>query len=66
MTQNDDRPFLISSGDRVIEMDGGEINVLRETSQTGARTVLTVRQGQAKVYRKAAPRKAWPRDLASR
>ncbi len=50
MTQNDDRPFLISSGDRVIEMDGGEINVLRETSQTGARTVLTVRQGQAKVY----------------
>jgi transmembrane sensor len=50
MTPNDDKPFLIASGDRVIEMTGGEINILRETSQNGARTVLTVRQGQAKVY----------------
>ena len=50
MTPSEDRPFLISSGDRVIEMDGGEINVLRETSQTSARTVLTIRQGQARIY----------------
>jgi transmembrane sensor len=50
MTPNEDKPFLISSGDRVIEIDGGEINVLRETSQSSARTVLTVRQGMARVY----------------
>lgn len=50
MTPNGDRPFLISSGDRVIEIAGGEINVLRETSQNGARTVLTIRQGQARIY----------------
>lgn len=50
MTPNDDRPFRISSGDRVIEMSGGEINVLRETSQSGAHTVLTIRRGQARVY----------------
>lgn len=50
MTPSDDRPFLISSGDRVIEMAGGEINVLRQTTQNSARTVLTIRQGQAKVY----------------
>ena len=50
MTASQDRPFLISSGDRVIEMVGGEINRLRETSQNSARTVLTVRQGQARVY----------------
>jgi transmembrane sensor len=50
MTPSEDRPFLISSGDRVIEMTGGEINVLRETSQSGARTTLTIRSGQAKVY----------------
>jgi transmembrane sensor len=50
MTLSQDRPFLISSGDRVIRTDGGEINILRETSQNGARTVLTVRQGQGRVY----------------
>lgn len=50
MTPNEDKPFLISSGDRVIEMDGGEINVLRQTSESGARTVLTIRAGMARVY----------------
>ena len=50
MTPSQDRPFLIGSGDRVIEMTGGEINVLRETSQSGARTTLTIRSGHAKVY----------------
>ena len=50
MTPSPARPFVISSGDRVIEMVGGEINLLRETSQNSARTVLTVRQGQARVY----------------
>ena len=50
MTRSEGRPFLISSGDRVIETAGGEINILRETSQNGARTVLTIRQGQARVY----------------
>jgi transmembrane sensor len=50
MTPNEDKPFLISSGDRVIEMDGGEINVLRQTSESGARTVLTIRQGEARIY----------------
>ena len=50
MTLAEDRPFLISSGDRVIETAGGEINILRETSQNGARTVLTVRQGRVRVY----------------
>lgn len=50
MTPNEDKPFLISSGDRVIEMDGGEINVLRETSESGAHTVLTIRRGAARVH----------------
>jgi transmembrane sensor len=50
MTPSEDRPFLISSGDREIEIAGGEINILRETSQNGARTVLTIRKGQARVY----------------
>jgi transmembrane sensor len=50
MADNEDRPFLISSGDRVIQSDGGEINILRETSQNGARTVLTVRRGDVRVY----------------
>ena len=50
MTPNAERPFLISSGDRVIEAEGGEINVLRETSPTGARTAVTVRQGRVRVY----------------
>jgi transmembrane sensor len=50
MTPSEDRPFLISSGDRVIETVGGEINILRETSQNGAHTVLTIRKGQVRVY----------------
>jgi transmembrane sensor len=50
MTASDDRPFRISSGDRVIETPGGEINILRQTSQNGARTVLTIRHGHARVY----------------
>ena len=50
MADDEDRPFLISSGDRVIQSDGGEINILRETSQNGATTVLTVRHGQVRVY----------------
>ena len=50
MTPSADRPFLISAGDRVIRTDGGEINILRQTSQNGARTILTVRRGQVRVY----------------
>lgn len=50
MTPNPDKPFRISSGDRVIEMDGGEINILREANQAGARTTLTIRSGQARIY----------------
>lgn len=50
MTPSAERPFLITSGDRVIRMDGGEINLLRQTSQNGATTVLTVREGHARVY----------------
>jgi transmembrane sensor len=50
MPIDEDRPFLISSGDWVIRTDGGEINILRQTSQNGARTVLTIRRGQARVY----------------
>ena len=50
MTPSEDRPFRISSGDRVIEIPGGEINILRQTSQNGARTVLTIRHGQARIY----------------
>jgi transmembrane sensor len=50
MTPSEDRPFRISSGDRVVETAGGEINILRETSQNGARTVLTIRKGQVRVY----------------
>ncbi|HEY4029518.1 MAG TPA: FecR domain-containing protein [Caulobacteraceae bacterium] len=50
MTDNGDRPFLIDSGDRVIQSDGGEINLLRQTSQNGARTVLTILKGQVRVY----------------
>ena len=44
------RPFLISSGDRVIEMRSGEINVLRQTTQRSAKTVLTISQGTARIY----------------
>jgi transmembrane sensor len=50
MTPSEDRPFRIASGDRVIEITGGEINILRQTSQNGARTVLTILRGQARVY----------------
>jgi transmembrane sensor len=44
------RPFLIDSGDRQISMTGGEINILRQTTPSSARTVLTVRQGKAIIY----------------
>jgi transmembrane sensor len=44
------RPFLISAGDREARMDGGELNILRQTTAAGAVTVLTVRHGRAKVY----------------
>lgn len=50
MTPSKDRPFLITSGDRVVETTGGELNILRQTSQNGATTVLTIRRGQARVY----------------
>lgn len=50
------RPFLIAAGDRVIEMGGGEINLLRQTTQSGAKTVLTVSEGRARIY---------PRDRAA-
>jgi transmembrane sensor len=50
MTPDEDRPFLIAAGDRVIQTDGGEINILRQTSQNGARTVLTIRRGEVRVY----------------
>ncbi len=50
MTTAQDRPFLITSGNRVVETAGGEINILRQTSQNGARTVLTIGRGQARVY----------------
>ena len=41
-------------------MTRGEINVLRETTQSGARTALTIRSGQAKVYPEdLAPLRAW-------
>lgn len=44
------RPFLISAGDREVRMDGGELNILRQTTSAGAVTVLTVRRGQARIY----------------
>ncbi len=44
------RPFLIDSGDRQIRMAGGEINILRQTTPSSAKTILTVRQGKAIVY----------------
>lgn len=50
MTPSEDRPFLITSGDRVVETTGGELNILRQTSQNGATTVLTIRRGRARVY----------------
>jgi transmembrane sensor len=45
------RPFLISAGDREVQMDGGELNILRQTALGGGGvTVLTVRQGRARIY----------------
>jgi len=44
------RPFLISAGDRVIQMRSGEINVLRQTAQSSAKTVLTISLGTARIY----------------
>jgi transmembrane sensor len=45
------RPFLISAGDREVRMEGGELNILRQTSASGGVvTVLTVRQGLARIY----------------
>ena len=43
-------PFLISAGDREVRMDGGELNVLRQSTAAGPATVLTVRKGQASIY----------------
>ncbi len=44
------RPFLISAGGREARIAGGEVNVLRQTTQSSAATTLTVRQGQAYIY----------------
>lgn len=44
------RPFIISAGDREARIDGGEVNILRQTTQSSARTILTIRQGQARIY----------------
>ena len=44
------RPFVISAGDRVIEMRSGEINLLRQTTQRSAKTVLTILAGTARIY----------------
>jgi transmembrane sensor len=50
VTQSARRPFLITSGDRTVRIDGGEVNVLRQTTPAGSTTVVTVRHGQAKVF----------------
>jgi transmembrane sensor len=52
------RPFLISAGDREVRMDGGEVDILRQTSQSSAATVLTVRQGWARIYPADQPAEA--------
>ena len=44
------RPFVIAAGDRVIEMRSGEINLLRQTTQRSAKTVLTILEGTARIY----------------
>ncbi len=44
------RPFLIAAGDREVRMEGGEVNILRQTTQSSAVTILTVRSGQARIY----------------
>ena len=49
------RPFVIAAGDREARLDWGEVNVLRQTTAAGARTVLTVRRGQARVYAQGQP-----------
>jgi transmembrane sensor len=41
---------VISAGDRVIEMRSGEINLLRQTTQRSAKTVLTILAGTARIY----------------
>lgn len=50
MTPSRARPFLISAGDREVRMDGGEVNILRQTSPSSASTILTVRRGLARIY----------------
>jgi transmembrane sensor len=50
MTPDEDKPFVIISGDRRLRIDGGEVNILRETTAKGAKTTLTIRQGQARIY----------------
>ena len=49
------RPFLIAAGNREARLNGGEINILRQTTAAGARTILTVRHGQARVYAQDQP-----------
>ncbi len=44
------RPFLITAGDRQLRIDGGELNLLRQTTPAGATTIVTLRQGRAQVY----------------
>ena len=52
------RPFLITAGDREVRMEGGELNILRQTGPAGAVTTLTVRHGQAAVYPLGQPQQA--------
>ncbi len=49
------RPFLITSGDRTVRLDGGELNILRETTASGATTVATVRRGRARIFPAGQP-----------
>ncbi len=44
------RPFLISAGDRQVRIDGGELNILRQTTGAGAATTVTIRKGRAAIY----------------
>jgi transmembrane sensor len=44
------KPFLISAGDREVRMEGGELNILRQTMASHLDTTLTVRNGVARVY----------------
>ena len=52
------RPFLIWAGDREARTDGGEVNILRQTTQAGATTVLTVRKGSVRIYPVGHPEQA--------